>query len=158
MVAHRVDPMVRYEAKIDRTAGDNACHLWIAGRDSDGYGIHWVDKSVRATRWGWEQQFGPLPDEMQVCHTCDNPPCMNPRHWYLGTGLDNARDCRDRGRYNYGTSNGLAKLSESDVTEIRTTYRDEKVRQVILAGKYGVNQPTISAVIRGRTWKQRSRT
>lgn len=87
----------------DRWAEKVNCWLWTRSRDKNGYGkFQYPSPSgqvhVRAHRWAYEHFVGPIPDGMQVCHTCDNPPCVNPAHLWLGTNQDNDQDKRNKGR------------------------------------------------------------
>lgn len=67
----------------------------------DGYGRIRVDgKSWLAHRFSWVLANGPIPEGMYVCHRCDNPPCINPEHLFLGTQTDNMRDMAAKGRWN----------------------------------------------------------
>jgi hypothetical protein len=75
------------------------CHEWNSQRNRDGYGItkaHWHKMS--AHRAMWMATRGPIPAGMCVCHRCDNPPCVNVDHLFLGTALDNHRDMVAKGR------------------------------------------------------------
>lgn len=80
------------------------CVEWQGGRDKDGYGQTVVGgRKQRAHRVAWERIHGPIPAGMKVLHKCDNPPCVNPGHLFLGTQADNVRDCWDKGRQgNFG--------------------------------------------------------
>jgi len=94
----------RFLSKIDKTAPDG-CWLWTAGKFSPvrhgfgRYGAFWVGGKMRyAHRVAWEIFIGDIPSDMNVLHSCDNPPCCNPEHLFLGTQLDNVRDMISKGR------------------------------------------------------------
>lgn len=74
---------------------EHGCWTWTWVRDRKGYG-RWRNKL--AHRVSWEVRNGPIPDGLYICHTCDNPPCVNPAHLYAGTHEDNTRDAVERGR------------------------------------------------------------
>lgn len=88
----------RFLALTDRTGGPNACHPWTAARTESGYGVFHVDgRQVRATRWILGHLRGrPLESHEFACHHCDNPPCCNPAHLYVGDAAANARDREER--------------------------------------------------------------
>jgi hypothetical protein len=86
-----------WEKVDDRDPG--GCHEWCAGRDKDGYGVFTAwGRPQRAHRVAWILNRGSIPEGMLVCHHCDNPPCVNPDHLFLGTHLDNVSDCKEKGR------------------------------------------------------------
>jgi hypothetical protein len=94
----------RFWSRVEITEG---CWLWMGWRDDDGYGFIWVNgRNERAHRVALRLILGKEIDAENVCHTCDNPPCVRPDHLYEGTVLSNARDReqRGRGRWN-GTRN-----------------------------------------------------
>ena len=107
-----------------------------------------------AHRLAWYEAFGPIPEGMCVLHGCDNPPCINVDHLFLGTRVDNNADKMAKGRQSStkGEANGAAKLTEANVLDIRTQYAAGGVFQRELASRYGVKRPAIGKVLSGRTW------
>jgi hypothetical protein len=139
--------------------GEDECWRWIGGRNQDGYGAFgiWVDentsKTFRAHRIAYELTKGPIPEGLFVCHTCDNPPCCNPRHLFLGTNSDNLVDMHRKGRARHptGEENGWAKLTWAEVDEIRTLIRNNIPKREI-ARRFGVSEKTIYLIAQGRRW------
>lgn len=102
----------------------------------------------------WELANGrPVPPGTLVCHHCDNPPCVNPAHLFLGAPTDNMQDMIKKGRQRFrrGADAGAAKLTEDQVREIRGLL-DAGHPQRGIASEYGVQQMTISHIATGRSW------
>lgn len=121
----------------------------------NGYGRIWEDgKHHLAHRHAYEQEHGPIPDGMKVCHECDNRPCINIEHLFLGTQAENLEDMRSKGRGAKGETHGRSMLSLEQVTAIKERLRSGK-RGIVtaLARKYGVSQPTISLIKNEKTWQ-----
>jgi hypothetical protein len=136
---------------------ESGCWEWTGARAPKGYGaIRIRGKTHRTHRVAYELTYGPIPVDRIVCHRCDNPPCCNPEHLYLGTYADNAADCVSKGRYTphtrKGESNHLSKLTERDVMDIRTLYARGGISYSELAQQYGVAKTAIGAIIRRETW------
>lgn len=90
------------------------CWEWKRTCDRDGYGrINFNGREGRTHRAAWLLVKGEIPAGLQVLHRCDNPPCVNPSHLFLGTSLDNNRDCKAKGRTAKGTRNGTHTCPES---------------------------------------------
>lgn len=129
------------------------CWIWKGYKRPGGYGEAYFGtkpnrERVLAHRLAWAVEFGD-PGEMIVCHHCDNPSCVNPRHLFLGTIQDNMDDRNVKGRQARGERNGPAKLTEAQVLEIRADPRGCRR----LAKAYGVHMGTIMSVKRRKTWK-----
>lgn len=144
--------------KIKITDG---CWNWIAGKTKKGYGHFGVDeKLILAHRVSWMIHFGEIPHDgsyhgICVLHKCDNPPCVNPSHLFLGTNADNNHDKAAKGRCNAptGEAQGLSKLTADKVRQIRKYYAIGDTTLHKLAAMFGVHYSTISDVVRGKTWR-----
>lgn len=148
----------RFWPKV-RVAGDDECWEWMAGRNADGYGTITMGRRgrwrpVRAHRVSWTIAFGAIPDGLWVLHRCDNPPCVNPAHLFLGTNLDNDKDRDAKGRGNpvRGSAHCCAKLSERDVCEIRRELAAREKTQYVIADEFGVTSKAISLIARNKRW------
>ncbi len=128
---------------------NGGCLLWTGAVSHGGYGRLFVGKSVCAAhRLSWEVANGPIPAGLHVLHRCDNPPCINPDHLFLGTPADNAADRERKGR---GARNWRAKLTAENVLAI--TEQLGRGRDVAyVANDFGVHRSTIYAISTGRRW------
>lgn len=88
----------RFQNFIDKGDG-TGCWVWTGRRHPFGYGlISRNGKPYNAHRLSYEMHVGPITDGLWVLHRCDNPPCVNPDHLFLGTQSDNMQDCKIKGR------------------------------------------------------------
>lgn len=130
------------------------CWFWPRCKDKKGYGRIWNGESVIfAHHFLWELANGrSLPLGQCVLHACDNPSCVNPEHLFLGTHKENMADMASKGRSILGERHPSAKLTVSDVLEIRALAK-QGMRQREIGLKYGVNQNCISRIVSRARWK-----
>lgn len=121
-----------------------------------GYGhMIYLKRDYNAHRVSYELANGPIPDGMHVLHKCDNQPCVNPAHLFLGTHTDNMHDMDAKGRKPRGERTLRNKLTEADVREIRSRFERKGVKFTNapeLAARYGVTSGTVINAARGITW------
>lgn len=146
----------RFWERVD-VRGPDECWPWLGSKDKAGYGLinaggdEW-HRTRRVSRVCWTLCFGPIPEGMDVLHSCDFPPCCNPRCFFLGTDKDNAQDRAQKGRSvtpdNSGEKHGLAKLTAIQVDEIRRApgrYRE-------IAARFGIGRGHVSQIKTGKRW------
>ena len=102
-LSFKKSPIDRFWKYVDLPfdATNDECWNWIGGKDKDGYGVFGLSskrKAIRAHKFSYIFYKGQLGKPLQVCHTCDNPSCVNPSHLFLGTAKDNVQDCHRKGR------------------------------------------------------------
>ncbi len=137
--------------------GPDECWEWRRGFRA-GFGkygiIRWHGRMVGAHRVAWMLANGRDPGELCVLHRCDNPPCCNPAHLWLGDQKANNDDKEAKGRAAHprGEEHGAAILNERQVREIRERYARGDVTQPVLAVEYGVSTQAISAVVTRVSW------
>jgi hypothetical protein len=150
--ANRIPVAERFLRNLPRPRADDACWEWVGARHATGYGALNVDGVVRtAHRLSWEHFNGPIPVGAHVLHRCDNPPCCNPAHLFLGDAKANSADKHAKNRANVqrGEKSGKAKLTEADVLRIRRC----TTPAAILAAELGVTPQSIGAVRLRRHWR-----
>jgi hypothetical protein len=92
-----------------------------------------------------------IPDDMFVCHRCDNPPCVNPAHLFIGTNADNMADMKSKGRSMAGERHPLSKLTTDNVIRIRQL-ASEGVAQSSIASAFGVSRSTVYLLVKRERW------
>lgn len=140
--------VTRFWALVDKSGGDDACWPWT-GYSEGGYGQFFYEGSMRVAPrlalsfWSGEQ---PSP-ELDTCHSCNNPPCCNPRHLRFDTRKSNVADAIAAGTFR----GRPPKVTAEDVRVIRERVAAGAVRRD-LAAQYGVTPSAITSIITGRTW------
>jgi hypothetical protein len=147
----------RLDHCTDKSGGPDACWPWTGNVGNHGYGQvtpPMAPQQSLAHREAWKRANGPIPAGLFVCHKCDNPPCVNPRHLFVGTPADNmddkVRKGRARGLSRRGMAGPLAKLTNDQVRAIRAMRSTATLTQI--AQRYGVAFSTISRICRRETW------
>lgn len=129
-----------------------ACWVWTAQTDKEGYGRFSLNgKKAKAHRMAYMLAHGPIPDKLLVCHKCDNPSCVNANHLFIGSNLDNTRDCVAKKRHVTQRANSY-KLTLEAATEIRRLHSQEGLGYRRLARMYQVGRSTIQDAVKGRSW------
>jgi hypothetical protein len=137
----------------ERVEKSGGCWAWRGGTTRFGYGriSHRIDGRVAnfsAHRLSWEIHNGSIPGQLWVLHTCDNPPCTNPEHLFLGTRSDNTHDAVQKGRW--GRIN--RPLNPEKVRAIRALYSAGGITEAQLGERFGVTRACIGNVLQRRTW------
>lgn len=151
-----------------KRGSDSECWIWLGSRYESGYGqFHAQGRCLRASRVSYWLNYGVDPYPLYVLHTCDNPPCVNPFHLFLGDAGDNMQDALSKGHRKTGDAHWThtnpelvlrgaavwkAKLTEADVLDIRAMWADGERDYGKLADMFGVNRTTVNRVILRKTW------
>jgi len=175
-----MDATARFWAKVQKSDG---CWEWRGARFQRGagaarvltYGMFTVGpRDIPAHRYSWEMHSGPIPAGLFVLHHCDNPPCVNPEHLFIGTAADNSRDMVAKGRQSRanahpargdangarrhpdrlhrGEANGVAILTAAKVRDIRARLAAGSSHASV-ARDFGASKATIGKIARRETWQ-----
>ena len=157
------DPSVRFWRKVDKNGpiiyqALGPCWIWTARVNEHGYGTMEFKRDKKRQfvhRFSWTMHFGRLSDEICVLHRCDNPPCVNPDHLFLGTQTDNMSDMYKKGRqahlYRKGMVSPNAKFTYTDALKIRELYSYGTSCKK-LAELYKVSNSCITRVLANKTF------
>lgn len=147
-------PEQRFWTRVD-VQGPDECWEWQAGVNAAGYGrMSFEGNAVLTHRLAMMFSGVDLGRGILVCHRCDNPPCCNPRHLFLGTHLDNSRDAvaKERTAMGLGERWGRSVLRDRDISTIRSRLNSGET-QASVAKDYGLHPSSISRIKNGQRWK-----
>lgn len=150
------------------------CWEWTCGKTPRGYGAFGLNgRQIRAHRVAYALSHESAPAGILVLHKCDNPPCCNPLHLFLGTSKDNTQDMMTKGRNRFkpgdpsifnigkwraehmpfiGSSHPHSMLNEAKVLRIKALIRDG-VKGVEIARQFGCSTYTVSLIKTGKQWR-----
>lgn len=146
----------RFWSRI-KVSGDDDCWEWTRGTTSDGYGIfHFGNSSIRTHRFSYQLKNGAIREHDCVCHSCDNPKCVNPSHLWIGTRAENNADKEAKGRgvhpdQKTGENNSNAILSISSVISIKVMAKNG-LPQARIAKYFDVSNALVCMIINGERW------
>lgn len=141
---------------------EDECWPWRGHCNDYGYGtittpVDGKNQIIRAHRVAFVLWRGIDLEDIDgflVRHTCDNPPCCNPRHLLLGSHQDNSDDKVSRGRIPTKESHWRAVLTTDKAREIRRLAAVAGLNYQEIASVFGCSPGTVSDVVRGRTWRE----
>ena len=151
-MSNRISTPATFWARI-KIGEQDECWPFQGARHPQGYGLlTYQGKGARAHRIAYQLTHGTITSAVHVLHSCDNPPCCNPKHLFPGDWTINNRDCVSKGRHvcRRGEEHHLAKVTEEIVDEIRKS----KLTGAELGRKFGVSRVAISCIRLNKTWRK----
>lgn len=153
-IGDRVAPEDLYLRKVVKREG---CWGWVGATDKAGYPTFSIKRGpditiFRAHRFSWELHRGKIENGLGVLHTCDNPPCTNPDHLFLGTQTENIADMHRKRRGVFGERTAQAKLNDAGVVRVLSML-SEGMSHSAIADVMGVHRRSISDIAGNKTWR-----
>jgi hypothetical protein len=151
--------ITRFWSKANKT---DSCWLWIPGPSCDGYGRFNYGRTFELShRFAWKVTYGPIPEGLCVCHSCDTlyeygdrtyKLCVRPDHLFVGTHRENIMDASAKGRMHPGERSGSTKITSTDVIDIRKQH-STGITPRTLSSQYGISKGQIIQIVNRRYWK-----
>jgi hypothetical protein len=155
MLVDRKDEYQRWLDKVNKT---ESCWLW-EGTLNRKYGAFrrfindkWV--MYKAHRFAYEYFKGNIPQGLQVCHSCDNPKCVNPDHLWIGTAKENVADMLKKGRKNIGAKKTGTNLNQSIANQIRMVFNEGGKKYPEIAKMFNTSTAQVCRIINNKIWKE----
>ena len=148
-----MDNILRFWDKVSGYSDPYSCWLWTAYKDEDGYGTITISyQPYRANRISYWMHNSIDPKEFEVCHTCHNPPCVNPKHLTLGTSSGNKQQSVSAGRWVHqkGNLNNRALFDEETIREIRSL--KDKHSAIQLSAMFNCSKSHITSILNRSRW------
>jgi hypothetical protein len=153
----------RFWEKVDKENSEKyydgtRCWEWKNAIDGGGYGVLMINHSPytreKAHRFSWLIHNGVIPKDMYVLHACDNPPCVNPKHLFLGSNLINMQDKvrKERQSRLFGDKNGRCLMTKEKVIEMRKLYSTGKYSYRKLIKMFGISQTQVARILHKESW------
>lgn len=145
--------VIRFWSKVNISSGDS-CWVWKGFLDKAGYGRFWISSlklNTGAHRVSYWISTNIYPGNKNVCHSCDNPSCCNPKHLWLGTQQENIQDAINKNRINPKALRTL--LTEKQVLEVKVLLANTKMLKKEIAEYFKVTRYVIYGISKGKTWK-----
>lgn len=158
MADYSPSTITRFWANVDKR-GPDECWPWLGSFWPKGYGRMKPQGSRYyrgATKISYELHKGPITSGLLVCHSCDNPPCVNPQHLWVGTNLENQADAKAKGRLRTprsgaGADNPRSLITEAQAREIVARLLNGETNRSI-AADYPISEGMVSLIKRRKAW------
>jgi hypothetical protein len=147
--------IARFNSKL--VIQPNGCWEYSGAKDADGYGMFWFQGKTKGAHQFSARYLANLIINKgdQVCHTCDNPPCCNPDHLFIGSTQMNTADRHAKGRTVRGSDVGTSKYTESIIQSVKDAYNARPhYRGIIkdLSQEFNVSYGVVWYACRSRSW------